>query len=69
MQRGEKRMHFYCKCGRRIPDTTDEISYKARMIADPDWLDFLDSVCELMKEETDREKMIDEFYEKIYAVA
>ena len=39
------------------------------MIADQDWLDFLDSVCELMKEETDREKMIDEFYEKIYAVA
>ena len=37
-------MHFYCKCGKRISDTTDEISYKARMIADQDWLDLPEKI-------------------------
>lgn len=58
-------MHFFCKCGARVSDTTDEISYKARMIADQDWFDFLDFVSELMEKEADREKMVDEFYLKI----
>lgn len=56
-------MHFYCQCGNRINDTTDMISYKARMIADQDWFDFLDAICDAIEsKEMDREKVIREFY-------
>ena len=56
-------MHFYCKCGNRISDTTDMISYKAHMIADQDWFDFLDAICAAIEsKEINREKVIGEFY-------
>lgn len=56
-------MHFYCKCGYRITDSTDNISYKAHIIADQDWYDFLDRITAAIKsDETNREKVIDEFY-------
>lgn len=51
-------MHFYCQCGNRIDDTTDMISYKARMIADQDWDGFLDAICAAIEsKEMDREKV------------
>lgn len=56
-------MHFYCKCGSRISDITDHISYKAHLIADQDWYDFLDAVVDaITSKEPDREKVVDEFY-------
>lgn len=58
-------MHFYCQCGNRINDTTDMISYKARMIADQDWDVFLDAICAAIEsKEMDREKVICEFYKQ-----
>lgn len=62
-------MHFYCECGKRISDTTDELPYKARIIADQDWFSFLDAVCEVMEKETDREKMINAFYNEVMKAA
>ncbi len=37
-------MNFLCECGHRISDTTDYISYKAHLISDQDWFDFLDAI-------------------------
>lgn len=62
-------MHFYCRCGYRISDTTDFISYKARIIADQDWDDFLDRIVEAIEScETDREKVVDDFYSNTLGV-
>lgn len=56
-------MNFYCKCGERISDITDYISYKAHMIADQDWADFFERIDEaIQSDEADREKVIDEFF-------
>lgn len=56
-------MHFYCECGNRINDTTDMISYKAHMIADQDWFDFLDAICDAVEsKEADCEKIIHKLY-------
>ena len=38
-------MKFQCLCGRLISDNTDDLPYKARMIADEDWTPFTKS-CE-----------------------
>lgn len=37
-------MNFLCECGHRITDTTDYLSYKAYLISDQDWFDFLDEI-------------------------
>lgn len=56
-------MHFYCGCGRRISDTTDYISYKAHIVADQDWFDFLDRIADAIESgESNRQKVIDELY-------
>lgn len=62
-------MHFYCKCGCRISDTTDMIPYKGHIIADQDWYDMWDGLRELVTSEAaDREKKFDElFYGSIAA--
>jgi hypothetical protein len=39
-------MKFRCRCGEIISDTTDYLHYKARLIADQDWYDFLESETE-----------------------
>ena len=58
-------MHFYCKCGNRISDTTDMISYKAHVIPDQDWDNFVDEICDAIEsKETDREKVIQNFFSK-----
>lgn len=63
-------MHFFCECGKRISDTTDYISYKARIIADQDWFDFFDRIEEAIKSgESDKEKVIDEFWRDTLDVA
>ena len=36
-------MKFQCLCGKILSDSTDEIPYKARMIADEDWNRFTES--------------------------
>lgn len=36
-------MKFQCLCGKVLSDNTDEIPYKARMIADEDWNRFTES--------------------------
>ena len=33
-------MHFGCKCGNRISDTTDNLPYAARLVADVDCEDY-----------------------------
>lgn len=33
-------MHFGCKCGHRISDTTDSLPYSARLVADVDLYDY-----------------------------
>ena len=38
-------MKFQCLCGKILSDNTDDIPYKARMIADEDWNRFTES-CE-----------------------
>ncbi len=38
-------MKFACLCGKPLADNTDDIPYKARMIADEDWNQFTAS-CE-----------------------
>jgi RNA polymerase subunit RPABC4/transcription elongation factor Spt4 len=38
-------MKFMCLCGKILSDNTDDIPYKARMIADEDWTEFTAS-CE-----------------------
>lgn len=56
-------MYFYCKCGSRISDITDYLPFKARMIADQDWIDFLETIEDaITSKEPDREKVADEFY-------
>ena len=56
-------MHFYCKCGNRISDITDYISYKAHIIADQDWYDFMDIIVDAIESgKSDRKKLVDEFY-------
>lgn len=57
-------MHFLCKCGKRISDTTDYLSYKAHIIADQDWFDFWDRIDEaIQSDETDRKKVADDFFQ------
>lgn len=37
-------MNFQCECGHRISDTTDYLSYKAHLISDQDWYDFIEEI-------------------------
>ncbi len=37
-------MKIKCACGELIPDNTDYLSYKAYIIGDKDYFDFLDTV-------------------------
>ena len=37
-------MHFLCRCGNRIYDTTDYISYKAYILSDQDCFDYTDEI-------------------------
>src|SRR5258707_147647 len=36
-------MKFICVCGKTLSDNTDDIPYKARMVADEDWNRFTES--------------------------
>src|SRR4051812_33062932 len=36
-------MKFQCLCGKILSDSTDDIAYKARMVADEDWNRFTES--------------------------
>lgn len=55
-------MHFFCKCGKRISDSTDYLSYKAHMISDQDWFDLWDNIYEVIEKsgptQNDKEKAI-----------
>lgn len=42
-------MKIECKCGDYIPDTTDYLPYKAHIIGDKDYFDFLDSIDEAIE--------------------
>jgi len=42
-------MHFLCECGNRIHDITDNLSYKAHLISDQDWFDFLDKIDDVVE--------------------
>lgn len=54
-------MHFYCKCGKRISDTTDGLSYKASFLANQDEGDLFDQIEECVKNENlSREKCLDQ---------
>ncbi|BFT69364.1 hypothetical protein [Paenibacillus sp. P36] len=37
-------MKFLCECGHAIYDQTDYLSYKAYLISDQDWFNFLDEI-------------------------
>ncbi|MGR3636786.1 MAG: hypothetical protein ACU0BK_12810 [Shimia sp.] len=51
-------MKIKCTCGEIIPDQTDYLSYKAYVIGDKNYFDFLDAVDEAIeKKEEDREKL------------
>lgn len=45
-------MHFRCMCGYRIHDTTDNLSYKASILADQDDEDFSDEIERYVSDET-----------------
>lgn len=54
-------MHFWCKCGNRISDTTDFLSYKAHLLADQDDIDYTDGIERAVKNERlSREECTDE---------
>lgn len=54
-------MHFYCKCGKRISDTSDGLSYKASILADQDEGDLFDQIEDCIKnEKLSREKCLDQ---------
>lgn len=54
-------MHFWCKCGNRISDTTDLLSYKAHLLADQDDIDYTDGIERAVKNERlSREECTDE---------
>ena len=38
-------MKFQCLCGKNLSDNTDEIPYKAHLIADEDWNQFIEEAC------------------------
>ncbi|MBR6243548.1 MAG: hypothetical protein IKQ90_08650 [Ruminococcus sp.] len=42
-------MHFLCKCGFRLHDSSDKIYYKGRVIADQDWNKFWEYIEKLEK--------------------
>ena len=51
-------MKIKCTCGGIIPDQTDYLSYKAHIIGDKNYFDFLDAVDEAIEsKEEDREKL------------
>lgn len=37
-------MKFMCECGHTIRDQSDYLPYKARLISDQDWYDFMDEI-------------------------
>lgn len=37
-------MHFLCRCGNTIHDTTDYLSYKASLLSDQDCFDYIDEI-------------------------
>lgn len=37
-------MKFLCECGHPIYDQTDYLPYKAHVISDQDWFNFLDTI-------------------------
>lgn len=54
-------MYFWCKCGNRISDTTDFLSYKASLLADQDDIDYCDKIERvIMNEQLSRDKCVDE---------
>lgn len=59
-------MHFYCKCGNRISDTTDFIPYKAHLIADQDFDDLLESIEQLMNQVVNNPKVLDKSINTMY---
>jgi hypothetical protein len=51
-------MKIKCTCGEVIPDQTDYLSYKAHIIGDKHYFDFLDTIDEAIeRKEEDREKL------------
>ena len=51
-------MKIRCVCGEIIPDQTDYLPYKAHVIGDKDYFDFLDAVDEAIEsKEENREKL------------
>lgn len=42
-------MKFTCECGHIIYDQTDYLSYKAHLISDQDWFDFLEEIDEAIE--------------------
>ena len=51
-------MKIKCTCGEIIPDQTDYLSYKAYIIGDKNYFDFLDTIDEAIEsKEEDREKL------------
>ncbi|NOU85586.1 hypothetical protein GC102_07310 [Paenibacillus sp. LMG 31460] len=55
-------MKFMCECGHPIYDTTDYLSYKAHLISDQDWFDFLEEIDSAIEKsgpsEIDKEKAL-----------
>ncbi|MDE6674086.1 MAG: hypothetical protein K2K19_04625 [Acetatifactor sp.] len=45
-------MHFRCTCGNTIHDITDQLSYKASILADQDAFDFNDEIERYVSDET-----------------
>ncbi len=62
MNIGGVSMHFLCKCGYRLHDSSDNIRYKGRIIADQDWNEFWNLIEKLKKSQV----TLDEIYDKIY---
>ena len=51
-------MKIKCTCGEIIPDQTDYLSYKAHIIGEKNYFDFLDTIDEAIEStEEDREKL------------
>lgn len=52
-------MKIECICGDTIPDNTDYLPYKAHIIGDRDFFDFLDTIDEAIEsKEKNREKLL-----------
>lgn len=56
-------MHIMCRCGYRIQDSTDYLSYKGHVISDQDMFDFLDLITNAIEtNKAGKESLIEEIY-------